>query len=89
MVSVEDILEDFGQLTLMDVETDPDEVQQVPPGLSEDEQLLLSLLSATELGIEDIIRQSSLPSQTVSTSLMRLEMKRLVKQLPGKLFVRA
>jgi DNA-binding IclR family transcriptional regulator len=35
-----------------------------------------------------IIRASGLPSSTVNVALFGLEMKRLVRQLPGKLFVR-
>ena len=40
------------------------------------------------MGIDDVIRRSGLPSSTVSVALLSLEMKRLVRQLPGKLFVR-
>jgi hypothetical protein len=35
-----------------------------------------------------VIRKSGLPSSAVSVSLLGLEMKRLVRQLPGKMFVR-
>jgi DNA processing protein len=38
--------------------------------------------------IDEVIRKSGLPSSAVSVSLLSLEMKRVVKQLPGKLFVR-
>ena len=38
--------------------------------------------------IDEVIRRSSLPSSAVSVALLGLEMKRVVKQLPGKLFVR-
>ena len=33
-------------------------------------------------------RRSGLPSSAVSVALLGLEMKRLVRQLPGKMFVR-
>lgn len=84
VMGVEDILEDFGQLELVLEEGASPEL----PELSEDEKMLYALLSGSEIGIEDIIQQSGLPSQLVSTTLMRLEMKRLVKQLPGKHFVK-
>jgi len=42
-----------------------------------------------EVGIDDIIRGSGLTSATVSATLLALEMKRIVKQLPGKLYVRS
>jgi predicted Rossmann fold nucleotide-binding protein DprA/Smf involved in DNA uptake len=38
--------------------------------------------------IDEIIRGSGLPSAAVNATLFSLEMKRLIKQLPGKLFVR-
>ncbi len=41
-----------------------------------------------ESSIDEVIRKSGLPSSAVSVALFSLEMKRLVKQLPGKLFVR-
>ena len=42
----------------------------------------------TETSIDDIATKSELPSGTVSSTLLRLELKRLVKQLPGKYFVK-
>src|SRR3984957_4867735 len=41
-----------------------------------------------ESAIDEVIRASGLPSSTVSVALLGLEMKRLGRQLPGKLFVR-
>jgi DNA processing protein len=41
-----------------------------------------------ESSIDEIIRRSGLPSSAVSVALLSLEMKRVIKQLPGKLFVR-
>jgi DNA processing protein len=40
------------------------------------------------VGIDDIIRRSGLPASAVSVALLGLEMKRLIRQLPGKMFVR-
>lgn len=57
--------------------------------LSQNESVVFGLLSAEETGIDDIIRRSGLPSSAVSVALLGLEMKKLVKQLPGKLFIRA
>ena len=56
--------------------------------LSENERLVFDLLSAQERTIDEVIRQCGLPSSAVSVALFSLEMKRLVKQLPGKLFLR-
>lgn len=57
--------------------------------LSTNEQALFNLLPAGhETPIDNIIRTSGLPSSAVSVALLSLEMKHLVKQLPGKRFVR-
>jgi DNA processing protein len=38
--------------------------------------------------MDEVIRCSGLPASAVSVALLGLEMKRVVRQLPGKLFVR-
>ncbi|MBA3273315.1 MAG: DNA-protecting protein DprA, partial [Chthoniobacterales bacterium] len=45
-------------------------------------------IEASETSIDDIATKSDLPSGSVSSTLLRLELKRLVKQLPGKYFVK-
>jgi len=56
--------------------------------LSANEQKVYDALDNEERSIDEIIRKSGLPSSAVSVALLGLEMKRVVKQLPGKLFVR-
>ena len=57
--------------------------------LSETEQKIFGALkTADETSIDEVIRSSGLPPSTVSVALFSLEMKRMIKQLPGKLFVR-
>jgi len=57
--------------------------------LSESEQRVLDTLRKDDdTSIDEVIRKSGLPSSAVSVALLSLEMKRVVKQLPGKLFVR-
>ena len=57
--------------------------------LSENEQKSYDALrEADESSIDEVIRRSGLPSSAVSVALLSLEMKRLVKQLPGKMFLR-
>jgi DNA processing protein len=56
--------------------------------LSENEQKVYDMLSNEEIGIDDAIRKSGLPASAVSVALLSLEMKRLIRQLPGKLFVK-
>jgi DNA processing protein len=56
--------------------------------LSPNEQKVYDTLDHEELSIDEVIRKSALPSSAVSVALLSLEMKRLVRQLPGKLFVK-
>ncbi|MBU6409361.1 MAG: DNA-processing protein DprA [Verrucomicrobia bacterium] len=56
--------------------------------LSESEQKVFDALNGDERAIDEIIRHSGLPASAVSVALLSLEMKRVVKQLPGKVFVR-
>ena len=58
--------------------------------LSENEQKAYDAVRAgDETTIDEVIRRSGMPSSAVSVALLSLEMKRVVKQLPGKLFVRS
>jgi DNA processing protein len=56
--------------------------------LGENEQKVYDALDHEEVGIDDVIRKSDLPSSAVSVALLSLEMKRLIRQLPGKMFVK-
>src|SRR5664280_3894684 len=56
--------------------------------LSANEQKVYDALDDEERSIDEVIRKSGLPSSAVSVALLSLEMKRAVKQLPGKLFVK-
>jgi len=54
--------------------------------LSVNEQKAYDALAEDETGMDEVIRRSGLPASTVSVALLSLEMKRLIRQLPGKLF---
>ena len=53
-----------------------------------DQSFLAAPVAATAATIDEVIRESGLPSSVVSVALLSLEMKRVVRQLPGKLFVK-
>jgi DNA processing protein len=59
------------------------------PGLSlsENEQKVYDAVTE-ESNTDEVIRRSGLPASAVSVALLALEMKRLIRQLPGKIFVR-
>ena len=60
------------------------------PGLTltDNEKLVYDALGAAELFMDEVIAKTGLPASTVSVALLTLEMKKLVKQMPGKIFVR-
>ncbi len=62
--------------------------QEETPDLSDEENDILQLLSHTPLHIDEISRLSQMEVQQVSTILLELELKGLVNQLGGKMFVR-
>lgn len=89
--SAEDILSEFEYLFPgSNRPPSPGETGVLPAlELSEKEMLVYDCLSREESAIDEVIRRSGLPTSAVSVALLSLEMKRLVKQLPGKLFVRS
>jgi DNA processing protein len=60
----------------------------LPANLSGDEEKVYAAIELDETPIDLITQSTGLPSGTVSSTLLRLEMKKLVRQLPGKVFVR-
>ena len=59
-----------------------------PDNLSPEEKRVFESVGDRETHIDVVIRQSGLPTGTVSSTLFALELKRVVKQLPGKFFVK-
>ncbi|HSI83707.1 MAG: DNA-processing protein DprA [Candidatus Methylacidiphilales bacterium] len=59
-----------------------------PENLSDTENAIFSALGTDETPIDELTLKTGLSSREVSSTLFRLEMKKLVKQLPGKVFVR-
>ena len=88
--SVEDILSEFEYLFPASNRPPSAGDTGVLPALelSDNEQKVYATLDHEEVGIDDVIRKTGLPSSAVSVALLSLEMKRLIRQLPGKIFVR-
>jgi DNA processing protein len=59
-----------------------------PTSLKPDERLVYDAIGDDETPIDAIISKTQLPSGRVSSTLLLLEMRRLVKQLPGQHFVK-
>ena len=82
-----DILDDL-QILLPETKPSPEAAVRPLPPLSEEERRVYDAIDASETPIDQIAAQCDLPSAIVSSTLLRLELKRLVKQLPGKYFVK-
>lgn len=56
--------------------------------LSENEQRVIDAINDEEVQADEVIRKCGLPTSMVSVTLLGLEMKKLVQQLPGKIYRR-
>ena len=82
-----DILDDL-QILLPMKEKLPQAAARPLPELNPEERIVYDAIRSTETPIDQIAATSELPAATVSSVLLRLELKRVVKQLPGKYFVK-
>lgn len=62
--------------------------REEPGDLGEEERKIWEALGVEEQHVDEIARKCGLPSAKVSSTLLRLEMRKLARQLPGKYFVR-
>lgn len=80
------------ELDLADAELAKAPAQQVEEpavsGLTGDERSLLSALSLQQRHIDDIVHHCQLPPSRTSAGLLMLELKGLVRRLPGSMFMR-
>ena len=87
VMDASDILDDL-EILVPDAKPAPDAAARGLPELTADERAVYDAINASETSIDDITTRADLPSGAVSSVLLRLELKRLVKQLPGKFFVK-
>jgi DNA processing protein len=87
LIDASDILEDL-QILLPETKPSPEAAARPLPPLSNEERLIYDAIEATETSIDEITQKTKLSSAAVSSRLLQLELKRLVKQLPGKYFVK-
>jgi Predicted Rossmann fold nucleotide-binding protein involved in DNA uptake len=82
-----DILEDL-EILLPEAKPSPESAARPLPPLSDEERRVYESIMRPRPPIDEIAARSELPSAAVSSTLLQLELKRLVKQLPGKYFVK-
>jgi DNA processing protein len=87
VMDASDILDDL-QILLPETKPSPEAAARPLPELTNEERRVYDAIESSETPIDRIAAKSDLPSAVVSSALLRLELKRLVKQLPGKYFVK-
>src|SRR4051795_10450720 len=87
VMDASDILDDL-QILLPETKIVPTLARRPLPELSESERSVYDAIDSSETRIDTIATKCNLPSAAVSSTLLQLELKRLVKQLPGKYFVK-
>jgi DNA processing protein len=87
VMDASDILDDL-EILLPEAKPSAEAAARPLPPLSEEERRVYDAIEPTETSIDEITEKTGLPSSAVSSTLLRLELKRLVKQLPGKYFVK-
>lgn len=94
VTGAEDILDDLGTLFPAERHSPsaapmkPSAGKADPAKFSHDETLIVTALEAGDLSLDEIAAATRLPSYKVSSTLTILEMKRIVRALPGQRFVR-
>ena len=89
--TVDDILEELG-LLVREVHTSDDETPVRHPAelaLTDQERSLLGQLESQPSGVDELIVRTGLTASQVLATLSVLELKRLVRRLPGHQFVRS
>ena len=86
-----ELLDDLGGLSLGSSAARPQQTasnHENRPELEGDEKKIFDSLGDDESGIDRLIERTGLPAATVSATLLKLEIKRLVRPLPGFRYIK-
>jgi len=81
------ILDDLGELPFARKPSAAEPLADIPE-LPEEEAAVFAALSSDEMSVDQVIELSRLPAHVVTATLMKLEMRRLVRAFPGFRFAR-
>jgi DNA processing protein len=81
------ILDDLGELPFARKPSAAEPAADIPD-LPEEEAAVLAVVTADESPVDYIIERSGLPAHVVTATLMKLEMRRLVRAFPGFRYAR-
>ena len=85
---IDDILEELRPLIEIAKEKGKESQDSLRPLLSKEEEIIYDLITQEPKHIDLLIQESKLSAQKVTGILMNLQLKRLVKELSGKNFIR-
>ena len=85
---IDDILEELKPLIEIRMEKGKESQDSLKPILSKEEEIIYNLVTQEPKHIDLLIQESKLSAQKVTGILMNLQLKRLVKELSGKNFIR-
>lgn len=84
-----DILEELQGIAPLLAGEGPQNVEvEAPPGLNDLERKIWDFLGSQKQNVDDISRSMSLPVSELTRTLMVLEMKKIIKRLPGNQYER-
>ena len=82
---LDDILGDFEVMTPINATSGKTLLCRHQEDLSREEKRVVEALEAGELNVDDLCRNCGLSASAINVVLLKLEMKRVVRMLPGKL----
>lgn len=89
VTSAEDIIEEFSLNISEQVEAErPKKIIPRSMPLSAEEKLLCEMILVEPMHLDEIAQKSGLNISAISSALLKLELKKIIRQLPGKQFVR-
>lgn len=93
ITSAADILDDLTLLIPPEARPQPGEAVAPSPEkisrLSPEEEKIMAGLDEGEASMDDLVTTTGLPAHRILSTLLALEMKRLVKKLPGQRFIKS
>jgi DNA processing protein len=87
---VDDILEEFAMPAAKDVKTASNLPERPESRLNNpEEDAVFAVISQESIDLDELVEKTNLDIPKISDILLRLQFKKLIKQLPGKQFVRS
>ncbi len=88
--SVEDIIEELEPLKFCRAaQTKSEGKAGIEPNLPQEERQVYSCLSSEPVHLDELVQKVDISYGKLLTSLLKLEYKKLIKELPGKIFVKS